>query len=276
MVISPYSVANALVLLSQATNGKSFDELQNQLHVVSDKTLSADLYAAYLALLQRSAGNATFTMANQIYLQQGYLLKKQFQDVATERLSSGVEVVDFGKSIQTAAIINHFVEEKTHNRIKNLIKPESLSSDSRVVLINAIYMKTKWDQPFKLRDTSESHFYSTETEKASIKFMHNLDHFNYASLPDLDATVLEMKYAASELSFLVILPNKRTGLSALETKLKNTDLKTITEQLNREYVQVSMPKFKIEYTVSLKDVLIKVCMSGMMVHQFCNCMNDKK
>lgn len=262
MVISPYSVANALVLLSQAANGKSSDELQSQLHITSDKSLNADLYAVYYSLLTRSAGNATLTHANQIYLQQGYLLKKQFQDVATDQLSSGVSVVDFSKSSETAAIINQFVEEKTHNKIKNLIDSKLLSSASRVVLINAVYLKAKWAQPFEKDRTFARDFYSTETEKTSVDFMHNLDHFNYAALPDLDATVLEMEYAESELSLLVILPNTRSGLSELETKLKNFELKTILQQLNREYVDVSMPKFKIEYRVSLINILKKVCMSG--------------
>lgn len=258
-------MANALVLLSQAAGGTSLDELNAKLHFIPDKSLNADLYGAYHSLLTRSAGKSTLTLANQIYLQHGYILKKQFQDVATDQLSSGVEVVDFSKSSEAAATINRFVEEKTHNKIQNLIDPESLSSDSRVVLVNAVYLKGKWERPFPAHNTREKDFYSSETEKASVKFMHKNSYFNYASLPDLDATVLEMKYAESELSFLVILPNKRSGLAALETKLKNTDLKTITDQLNQEYVDVSIPKFKIEYQVNLKTVLKKVCMSTLIL-----------
>lgn len=265
MVISPYSVANALLLLSQAANGTSLDELNAKLHFIPDNSFTADLYAAYhKSVLTRNAGKTTLTMANKIYLQRGYILKKQFQDVVTDPLSSGVEVVDFSKSSETAAIINRFVEEKAHNKIKDLINPNSLNSDSRVVLVNAVYLKGKWEQPFPVHETHDNNFYNSETEKASVKFMHKRAYFNYASLPDLDATVLEMKYLESEFSFLVILPNKRSGLSALETKLKNIDLKTIAAQLNQEYVDVSMPKFKIEYQVSLKDVLKKVSMSAMM------------
>lgn len=170
-------------------------------------------------------------------------------------------MVDFAKSSEAAAIINRPVEEKTHNKIKDLIDPKSLDSDSRVVLVNAVYLKGKWEEAFQEHETRNRDFYSSETGKAPVKFMHKNAHFNYASLPDLDATVLEMKYVESELSFLVILPNERTGLSALETELKNTDLKTIADEFNRTNVDVLIPKFKIEYQVNLKDVLKKVCMS---------------
>lgn len=198
-------------------------------------------------------------LANQTYLQQGYIPNQQFYDVATDQLSSDVEVVNFSKPTETAAIIDRFVEEKTNHKIQNFIDPKSLDSDSLDVLVNAIYLKGKWEEAFQVNDTREEDFYSSETEKAPIKFMHKKAHFNYATSFHLDAAVLEMKYVESELSLLVILPNKRSGLAALESKLKDANLKTITEELYREYVDVLMPKFKIEYQVNLKDVLKKVC-----------------
>lgn len=271
MVISPYSVANALALLSEAANGTSFEQLKHGLHLVGDKSLghfNADLYGVYHSLLSRSAGNSTLIVVNQFYLQLGYLLQKEFQDIAIDRFSSGIEGVDFAKSSETAAKINRFVEKKTHNKIKDLISPESLKPDSRVVLINAVYFKAKWNNQFERNKTSEEDFYSSETDKQPVEFMHNTEYFNYAALPDLDAKMLEMQYADSQFSFLNILPNKRTGLSELESKLKNIDLKTIVGQMNLEKVQVSMPKFKIEHRVSLQSVLKKVCLNSENCNRF--------
>lgn len=273
MVISPYSVANALVLLLEAAKGTSFDELKNALHLFGDQSLghfNADLYDVYHSLLSKSAGKSTLTVANQIYLKQGNLLRKEFLDIATERFSSGFDVVDFAKPSEAAAKMNRFVEQKTNNKIKELVSPELLNSDSCVVLINAVYMKAKWEKRFKTDETFEEDFYSTETAKQPVEFMHNSNYFNYTVLPELDATMLELEYADSEFSFLVILPNQRMGLAALESKLKDIDLKTISEKLNREYVKVSMPKFKIEHQVNLKSILKKVC----LIHDFDVCLHE--
>lgn len=56
--------------------------------------------------------------------------------------------------------------------------------------------------------------------------------FNFVSaLDDLDASALEMKYADSKLSFVIVLPKSRTGWSALEAKLKDYDLTKIIDKM---------------------------------------------
>lgn len=259
LIISPYSVATALALLSQAANGNTFEELKNGLHLNGDKANVANQFVDYYGLLQTGAGNATLSIANQLYVSKDYPLNKNFQEVAVQKFKSGVESVDFTKSTETAQIINHFVEEKTHEKIKNLVKSDSFDQDSRAVLVNAVYMKAQWLIQFYPTYTNKKDFYISETEKISVDFMHKVKQFNYGVFDDLDATVLEMPYSDSDLSFLTVLPKNRTGLSALEDKLKNYDLTKITSQLQHELVKVQFPKFKIESKIDLEEVLKNVC-----------------
>lgn len=225
-----------------------------------EKSDIATNYLRYHDLLKRDAGNVSFSVANQIFVQQNIPLNKNFQEVATKSFFSGVESVDFARASEAASQINHFVAEKTHNKIKELVSSDSLGSDTRAVLINAIYMKAEWQRQFKPEDTYKQHFYADEVANASVDFMHATKGFNYGVLTDLDASALEMKYVDSDLSLLIILPNSRTGLSALETKLKSSNLVKITDQLSERMVKVSIPKFKIEYQVQLNDALKRVCM----------------
>ncbi len=59
--------------------------------------------------------------------------------------------VDFGDEEGTRRKINSWVEEKTQNRIKDLISPGVLDSMTRLVLINAIYFKGEWATRFDPR-----------------------------------------------------------------------------------------------------------------------------
>lgn len=72
--------------------------------------------------------------------------------------------------------------------------------------------------------------------------------------------MLELPYANEQLSMIVILPVDRseTGLSEMEKKLKEVDLTTMADSLRTVEVEVSLPKFKIETTIELKDVLTEV------------------
>lgn len=252
-------MASALALLSQAANGNTFEELKNGLHLKGNKTNVANQYLGYNVQLQKSAGNAIMSMANQLYVHKNYTLNKFFQKVVVQKFMSGIESVDFSKPNKAAEIINHFVEEKTNNKITNLIDPDSFDTDSRIVLVNAIYLKAKWHYEFAKRDTNKEEFYTNESEKDSIEFMHLTEEFNYGILPELNASALELPYFDSELSFLVVLPNSRSGLPALEAKLRHYDLTQIKDKMHKQWVNVTIPKFKVESEIKLNDVLKNVC-----------------
>lgn len=258
IIISPLSVASALALLSQGAQSQTFEQIVSGLHLSNDKSAIANDFAKHYESLDRGVGKSILSIANQIYVQQGYQIQKTFRDVAVNQFKSGVESLNFDESIAAAGTINSFVESKTNNKIKDLIKPDSLDSDTRLVLVNAIYFKGNWEQKFPTTRTASGDFYIDDTKTVTVDFIRNDDDYRYAQLDDLDASALELKYAESDISFVVVLPNSRTGLPALEAALKNYDLANITGQMYKQKVEVTLPKFKIEYEISLNDVLQKV------------------
>lgn len=258
MVISPFSVATALALLSQAADGNTFTEIKSELNLNADKSISANQFHEYYDLLERGAGNSIFSIANKVYVQQGYPLNKDFQQVAVQSFKSGIESINFGNRAEAAQTINRFVELETKEKIKQLIKPEMLSTDSRVVLINAVYFKGEWKYKFNKDFTIKSDFYTSETESTPVDFMHIEGQYHYAELPDLDASALEMKYADSNYSMVFLLSNNHAGLATLETKLKGHDFSKITTGMRLQKVKVNIPKFKVEFEVKLNDILTNV------------------
>lgn len=250
-----------LALLSQGANGNTFEELNRGLHLDGNKIASANQFQEYYGLLDKSIGGSNLSIASKIYVQNGHSVKKEFRDVAVEKFSAGVESLDFAKSVESAQAINQFVEEKTNNHIKDLIQPDMISSDTRMVLANAIYFKGNWEYQFDKRRTAKADFYTSETDKVPVDMMRIKKRFNYAVLDDLNASALEMKYANSNFTFVIVLPDSRTGLPELETKLKNYDLSQITDQMRSQEVDVTIPKFKVEFKINLNDVLKKACIT---------------
>lgn len=252
-------MANALTLLSQGARKNTFEQIARGLHLNDVKFTIATDFAKHFETLNERAGNASLSIANQLYLSDGFQIKKQFHDVAVNQFKSGVESLDFEDSVSAAATINSFVEHKTNNKIKNLIPPNALGPDTRLVLVNAIHFKGDWRRKFRNYRTSSQNFFIDETNTNPVDFMRNNGEYKYAELNNLDAKVLELEYKHSNISFVAILPNKRTGLPALEAALQNYDLSKITSQMTEEYVDITIPKFKIEYQIDLEHVLQKVC-----------------
>ncbi|CAH2020518.1 unnamed protein product [Acanthoscelides obtectus] len=120
---------------------------------------------------------------------------------------------------------------------------------TRLVLVNAIYFKGKWSHPFPVAQTQTEKFYINDDEIMDVQMMHLTKNLFYKEDETLDAKVLELPYSNKELSMIIILPNKRNGIHELEKKLATVDLSTITENMYKPEVKVSLPKFKIETDV---------------------------
>ncbi|XP_055310173.1 serine protease inhibitor 42Dd-like [Sitodiplosis mosellana] len=263
MIISPFSVAKSLALLSQGASGETYEQIKSSLHLELGKVKTANQFRRRTRLLRRGARRTTLSVANSIYLQQGYTINRRFQDIAVQKFVSGVDSVNFANSLDASRTINTFVENKTKGKIKDLIKPSMLNSDTRVVLVNAIYFKGDWEQKFDLKRTQKSEFQMNGIEKVSTDFMSMHREFNYGYFDDLEASALEMKYANSNLSMVFVLPNSVTGLPTLEDKMKNFESARIVSTLEPENIDVSIPKFKVEYEIKLNDVLKNMGMTDM-------------
>lgn len=268
MVISPFSISMGLALLSQGTNGTTFDELRKTLYLNKNKSIVADQFYEFDKLIRKSAGEAELLISNQIYVTKGYPLKKEFEEVAVEKFSSGIESVDFGSN-DTMQYINHFVEQKTKQKIKNFLKPGMIDEGTRIFLLNAIYLKSKWQYAFKRQYPYKIRFYLNETESVDVDslFMAKAP-FNFGDLEDLDARVLELTYANSNFTFLIILPSKRTGLDDLENRLKDYNLTKLFDKMTINNATIHIPKFRVETEIHLNSILKNVRNIFNFLHSF--------
>lgn len=93
-----------------------------------------------------------------------------------------------------------------------------------------------------------------------------LDVFNYVVLPELGATAVEIDYADSDISLVIVLPDR--NLSALQNKLRTIDWLTITANMQRRYVNIDLPKFRSYFQFSLNSVMTNVCGSSNSISSF--------
>lgn len=261
LIYSPYSVAVALALACQGARGPTFEEMRTKMHLTGDQSAIAELFSTSQTELTKNIGKATLNVANKVYLKEGWTLKPEFQEVAVKKFNSEAESINFANSVPAAANINGWVEGKTNNKIKDLIKSDSLDQDTRLVLVNAIYFKGNWQHQFKKEATRKEPFWTSEDKSVDVDMMHIKEDFKYGAFENLDATALELPYNDSDISFLILLPNKRTGLKDLEAKLKDVNLAELTNNMYKSEVEVSMPRFRTEYEVEMKDTLKEVCVA---------------
>lgn len=137
---------------------------------------------------------------------------------------------------------NAWVETKTRKRICNLISEGALNELTRLVLVNAIYLKAPWDEPFSMSDTKPEPFYVNGSQPADVSMMNQTHELPYAERHGFAAVSLPLSYP---LRFLIFLPARRGGLAQLEKQLTSGMLAGKIQWEKRD-VTLSLPRFKLE------------------------------
>lgn len=253
-------MATVLSLVAQSANGKTFNELRKVLHLDANKTKNANTFFELCQQIQKDANELHLSTHNQIYVRQEFQLNKNFRKVAETKFGAGAESVDFTKKDEIAQRINRTVEEKTMHKITNVVSPDIFDDEFlSIFLLNVISFEAKWSVPFRKCFTAKDDFFTSKTDTVSVQYMRDLRDSSYAVLDDLDATALKLDYKESAFSFVIILPNTRTGLYELETRLKDYDLAKVDDRMSTQRVDISIPKFEFDFEVHLNSLLQKVC-----------------
>jgi serpin B len=237
---SPYSVSTALSMTAAGARGETADEMARVLGP---------------ALPQISgAPDAELDVANALWAEKSFKFSQSYLDQVRKEFAAGLENADFKSDPDGARRkINAWVEKKTHERIKNLLAPNTVQALTRLILVNAVYFKAKWRSPFTEQPSYDEPFFAADGSKADVSTMHQMRNFDYFETPD--AQVLELPYKGDRLSMVVLLPKKNDGLAALEKNLSPEKLDGWLRGLAAREVFVALPKFRSEYSASLREAL---------------------
>jgi serpin B len=260
LVFSPSSIALALAMARAGARGTTAEEMDAVLHEVA-----SDEHAAWLNALDLALGNRTGTfrdasdeeqevtlgIANTSFAQGDMNLEQAYLEALASRFGSGVQLVDFRSETEAARrLINAWVNEQTRQRIPELLQPGVLDEMTRLALVNAIYLKAAWQNPFEEELTSDGRFALTDGSRITVPMMSLLEPLPYARGDEWEA--VELPYVGGSLAMTVIVPD---DIAAFEGSLDPDVLASVVGALQERSVQLSFPRFGIETKTELGEVL---------------------
>ncbi|HRZ12529.1 MAG TPA: serpin family protein, partial [Kiritimatiellia bacterium] len=211
----------------------------------------ADL-SARLARTQKE-GQVQWTAANSLWPQQQYPFLPEYVALLEKEYGVSVTPLDFGEPESVRARINGWVEEKTREKIRNLIQPGFITSMTRLVLVNAIYFKGKWAAPFDAAATRDAPFHLSADQTVQAPMMIRKLKCAYAHFPELD--LAELPYAGGDCAMLILLPATVDGLRTLEQGLTADRLGAWRDEMSDRDVLVTLPRFTMTSAFRLNDTL---------------------
>jgi len=191
---------------------------------------------------------------------QGLFLKDDIQPLQTfleklkEFYEAEIQATKFQEPKEAEKQINAYIEEKTHGKIVQLVK--DLDPETVFVLTNYIYFKGIWKTPFDPQFTNEADFFVDQNTTVKVQMMHRMGWFYYYIDEQLSCTVIEMSYNGTATTFFVLPdPGKE---KELDEALSVDILKKWAKNIQRRTAHVSLPKFNISATYSLKEPLTQL------------------
>lgn len=262
LFFSPYSISSALAMTYTGAQGHTREEMAEVFGYYNKNTDHARGYQALKKHLDSlNQDDLQLHLANSLWCQQNYNFQQDFLDINQEYFGAGIRQVDFKRRYrQIRKQINQWVEKQTNQKIQDLIDQGVLDRMTRLVLVNAIYFNGKWENPFPEGNTREQSFYITPEQKEKAPFMnHSL------SLPYHEAgfyKAVEIPYSKGKLSMLILLPNRHEDMPKLERRLERSFYQSLSDSLNRQEVDLSIPRFKLKAKYQLNEPLQQMGMTS--------------
>jgi serpin B len=262
LFFSPSSISTALAMTYAGARGETAEQMARVLHFTVPQDRLPEAFAELLGELRPRAAKPGFQLdvASRLWGQQGYHFMADFLAITRNFYHAELAEVDFASQPEAArARINLWVEQETHEKIKDLVAHGAITPLTRLVLTNAIYFKGDWSHPFPKAATRDEPFHVSGEQTVQVPLMHRTDDLRFAAIDALQ--VLELNYGKGELSALFLLPEAIDGLPALEARLNHENLSRWTSALARRKVDVFLPRFKLSSEFSLSSALGAMGMS---------------
>ncbi|MFI5204579.1 MAG: serpin family protein [Flavobacteriales bacterium] len=255
LFFSPYSISSALAMTYAGARSETANQMSAVMHFEGESNrFHSNFSNLSKEINSRNGSDVEISIANRLFGDKRKKFITEFQNVTSNLYSAPIEQVDFVKQLEKSRVrINNWVEEKTKDKIKELIKPQVLPDSTKLVLVNAIYFYGDWASQFEKDNTQKGKFFTTVSNEDECDLMYQQSSFMYMENDDFKA--IQMPYKGNQLSMEIYLPNKTDGLEEFTKTLSAANYRLWSESFEYSEVKLTLPKFKMTSDFSLGEML---------------------
>jgi serpin B len=248
VVVSPFSISEALAMTLAGARGQTEQQISATLRF---ELSGSRLHAALDALDRSLAAIPGLRIADALYGQKSYPFRSAFLDLLGRYYGARMHTVDFERAAdQARGEINRWVSEHTRGKIPELLPAGALDALTRLVLVNAVYLKASWQLPFDSLQTFGAEFYAPGGA-VTVPTMHETGSLGYRRGHGYQA--IELPYSGGRLVFDILLPDPGR-LDELERRIAAAGPIPLLP-VHAERMVLALPKLTLRTQTSLKTAL---------------------
>ncbi|KAJ4431220.1 hypothetical protein ANN_19817 [Periplaneta americana] len=253
-VLSPLSLYTVLAMIQQGAGGNTENEVSQVLHAQPAETRVG--FKELMKFIKRAHHYIQIDIASKLFVADGVSILPEFKNMTVEVFKSDIETVDFNQPEEAARTINDWVSQSTQQRIQQLVSQESLTSDTKMMLLNAVFFSGEWEKTFSESSTGVEEFHTLSGSTKNVSTMHQYrETYSAGHCSHIGAKFVNLIFKNLQYSMLVIVPDERDGLANVINNLQGERLYNLTRRYDERYVNLALPKFKFETTSFVKNLL---------------------
>lgn len=246
IVVSPLSVS---IALGMAWNGAGSETKSEMSSMLGMNGVDDALVNQYYEVMQKSLpvvdSSTVVNLANSLWYAPDFSVKSSYLQLNQDFFDAEIRKIDFHQT-WAKDTINAWVDVKTNHLINEILK---MTSNERMLLINAVYFKGVWAKLFDPNKTFSSTFFKLKGGTKQVNMMSMLDTLRYGE--DSNAQYLDLPYGNGSYSMTLVLPKTGQTTTTVLNALTPDYLNTTVSSLSKQKIQVFLPRFKIECDFSL-------------------------
>ena len=181
----------------------------------------------------------TLKIANAIYTNKGYNLKKEFKECMDEYYDADIRSLDFSKT-ESLNAINNWAKDGTNGKIQKVI--DRLSSDAVAYILSTIYFEAKWTNQFDSKNTKSEAFYTETGQTKEIPMMSNTALVVCGS--DVHYDMLRLPYGSGTVwNMYVLMPKEGKTVNDVIASLDGPAWKETVLFGETKEVKIKLPRF---------------------------------
>ncbi len=257
LFFSPYSISMAVAVASAGARGETGEQINATLHYVLPPGQLHPVFNVLdhsLNTPEKDEPSFQLNVVSSLWGQDQFPFLPDFLALIARNYGAGIRLVDFKSDAnrETARrTINDWVSQQTNQKIKDLLPQAMLNDLTRLILVNAIYFKGEWQDPFE-NGTRDALFTLPGGQQVNVPMMSRRAHAPYFRGDGFQAVALP--YKGDRVEMIVVLPEPGS-FSGFEQHLDRATFEHILAGLKAYDAKLYLPRFHFEYSQDMKGIL---------------------
>uniref|UniRef100_A0A452J606 Serpin domain-containing protein n=1 Tax=Gopherus agassizii TaxID=38772 RepID=A0A452J606_9SAUR len=249
---SPLSISTALSMVALGAKSTTLTQILEGLTFNLTEIEEKEIHEGFRDLihwLNNPDSEVQLNLGNALFVDEKLILLQKFLEDIKSLYEAEAFHSNFQNSPETEKQINDYIKKKTHGKIANLV--QGLDPFALMVLVNYVYFKAYWENPFSDLLTHEADFFVDGKTSVKVNMMTRDGFYNTHYDKELSCQLVEIPYNGNATA-LFILPDEGKMKQVEDALLKETVSKWVKSLKQR--IELYIPKFSISGSYDVKEI----------------------